>query len=93
MYEALNSQVHLLREKGKRRCGCWARTALLRSMITTAPIMRKSTHTETARTMTKVVRALINYDECNANVGGRQSELDGQHNDLGTLFLRRRAQL
>lgn len=90
MYEALNSQVHLLREKGKRRCGCWARTALLRSMITTAPIMRKSTHTETA---IKVVRALIHYDECNANVAGRQSELDGQRNDLGTLFLRRRAQL
>lgn len=68
-------------------------TALLRSMITTAPIMRKSTHTETARTMIKVVRALINYDECKANVAGRQSELDGQHNDLGTVFLRRRAQL
>lgn len=64
-------------------------TALLRSMITTAPIMRKSTHTETARTMIKVVRALINYDECKANVAGRQSELDGQHNDLGTVFLRR----
>ena len=27
------------------------------------------------------------YDECNANVAGRQSELDGQHNDLGTLSL------
>lgn len=43
--------------------------------------------------MIKVVRALINYDECKANVAGRQSELDGQHNDLGTVFLRRRAQL
>lgn len=61
-------------------------TAVLRSLISTAPIMRKSSLTETARTMIKVARALTMMGVTHT-LPGVSLSLICQHNDLETLPL------
>lgn len=59
MFEILNSQAHLLNEKGRSRAGALHQSGVEARVLSTAAMMEESTLAETVRTMTKVVRVLV----------------------------------
>lgn len=83
IYEALNSQVHLLNEKGKARADGGHDSGVEKFSIDGRDDGRIHSYRD-GQGDAKSGQG-TRYEESNANVAGRESKLDRQHNDLGTL--------
>lgn len=76
MFGILNSQAHLLNEKGKSRAGALHESGAEERLID---------RYDDGRTHSCRNGQGPRSDEVQSNVSGRQSKLDGQHEDIGTL--------